>query len=605
VITADFDNDGLVEFASSNPATDNIRIWRNTGAFPLVSTQFVVVGDIPAGDNPGRVYAGDFDLDGKIDMVTYHNAGTDATRISVFHNTSTAGAITFVKQDYAVGVASGVIAISDLTGDGKPEILVVGEVAGRISIFKNNSAPGVMDATSFEAPFAYAIPSPRGITAGDLNGDSKPEIIVTRSGNLSIIENALPTGPTITVSTQPAFTYACEGTTATFNVEASGTTNIIYRWQKFDGAVFVDMNDGSGYSGTTTKTLSINTATTGSSGNGQYRCRINGDLAPEVFSNAATLTINNLPFPPGVAGDTECVSPSTVTLTATGTSNGNYNWYDVATGGSVLGSNGSFTTPSITTTKTFYVSIEDTFCESERVAVDAIISLLSKPTLGSSEPIVGGGVNICDGEDCTLTAPIDFTTYTWSNGATGPSITVNQSGSFTVTVTDANGCVSPASDPIVVTEHPFPDAEISINGAQLSATPGDSFQWYRDGVEIAGETNQTVEFNTLEYGIYRVDVTDNGCTTSSDDFVYLITANEFVDTGLKVYPNPVRENVLSVESVVDGTVRLIDASGKLLIEKKIRRDIENRLSMQEIATGSYLIQISGGKTKKYIRIIKE
>jgi hypothetical protein len=580
-------------------------VWRNAGGFPLTAAQFTIVGDIAAGDNPGRLYAGDFDLDGKMDMVTYHNAGTDNTRISVFHNTSTAGAITFVKQDYVIGVASGVIAIADLSGDGKPEILVVGEVAGRISIFKNNSTPGVIDATSFEAPFAYAIPGPRGITVGDLNGDSKPEIIVTRAGNLSIIENALASGPTISFDTQPTFTYACEGTTATFTVVASGTTNLTYRWQKFDGTVFIDMNEGAGYTGTTTNTLSVNTATTGFSGNGEYRCRVNGDLAPEVFSDDATLTINALPSPPDVTGDTECVSPSTVTLTASGASDGDYNWYDVPTGGSVLGTNASFTTPSITATKTFYVSIEDTFCESQRVAVDATINLLAKPTLGSSEPIVSGGVNICDGEDCTLSAPTGFASYTWSNGATDQEITVDQSGSFTVIVEDTNGCVSPASDPVTVTENPYPIAEISINGAQLSVTQGDNYQWHLNGNAIVGATNQTFEFNPLEYGAYAVDVTDNGCTTTSDDFIYLITATDFEHNGLKLYPNPIRENVLSVETNGTGTIKVIDASGKLIKQQKLDRDAINKIQMTDVSAGSYLIQISIGAQKRYMRVVKE
>ena len=605
VITADFDNDGQVEFASSNPTTDNIRIWKNNGGFPLTAGQFSLVGDIPAGDNPGRLYAGDFDVDGKMDFVTYHNAGTDAIRISVFHNTSTAGTITFVKQDYNIGVAGGVIAIADMNGDGKPEILVVSEVAGRINIFKNNSTPGVIDATSFDAPFVYAVPGPRGITAGDLNGDSKPEIIITRAGNLSIIENALPSGPTITINTQPTFTYACEGTTATFTVVASGATNLTYRWQKFDGTLFVDINEGGGYTGTTTPTLSINTATTLFGGNGEYRCRINGDLAPEVFSDDATLTINSLPSPPDVVGDTECVSPSTVILTATGASDGDYNWYDVPTAGSVLGTNGSFTTPPITATKTFYVSIEDTFCESERVAVDATILLLAKPTLGSSEPIVSGGVNICDGDDCTLTAPPGFVTYAWSNGATSPSIIVNQSGSFTVTVTDGNGCVSPASDPIAVTENPYPIADITINGTQLTVSPGDSYQWYQNGDQISGANSQSFEFNVLEYGIYSVDVTDNGCTTTSDDFVYLITSTEFNQGGLKIYPNPVRENGLSIESIEDGIVRVMDAAGRLILQQELKHDFINRVHMPDLATGSYLLQITIGKKMQYVRVVKE
>jgi hypothetical protein len=605
VITADFDNDGNTEFASTNPATDNIRIWRNAGGFPLSSAQFSLVGDIAAGDNPGRLYAGDVDVDGKIDMVVYHSTGADNTNISVFHNTSTIGNITFVKHDYALGVAGTTLAIADLNGDGKPEILLACQVANAVKVFENNSNPGMMDATSFTAPVSYTVPAPRGITAGDLNGDGKPEIIVTRLNTLSILPNGLPSGPTITIDTQPKPAYVCEGKSITLIVDASGTTNIAYQWQKFDGSNFIDLNEGAGYSGTSTKTITINTSTTGSAGNGEYRVRINGDLAPEVFSSAAALTINNIPIAPDAVGSSACVSPSTVTLTATGAADGDYNWYDVAAGGSALGTNGSFTTPPITATKTFYVSISDTFCESERVPVNAVIALLSKPTLTSSKSIINGNVDICDGDNCTLTAPPGFKTYTWSTGATGEELVVGQSGSYTVVVKDINDCVSPASDPITVTENLYPVATIAINGVELTTSPGDSYQWYQNGSVISGAVGQSIEFNVLEYGTYAVDVTENGCTTTSNDFEYLITDAEQLLSGLKVYPNPARGDVLSIESAQAGTITILDTTGKLVHRADVQRGTVNSISLNKIARGTYLVRIYAGEVTQYIRLVRE
>src|SRR5258708_14603433 len=52
-----------------------------------------------------------------------------------------------------------------------------------------------------------------------------------------------------------------------------------------------------------------------------------------------------------------------------------------------------------------------------------------------------------------------------SNGALTPAITVIASGSYTVIATDANGCVSLASAPVVVTVNPTPVATIAAGGA--------------------------------------------------------------------------------------------------------------------------------------------
>ena len=605
VAAGDFDKDGLIDLVATNASTNNMSLWKNNGAYRVSTTQFTTLTAIALGTNPSSIHTSDIDVDGKIDIVITHGAGVSSTTLIILRNTTTSGTITFSRFDITLPGSATMGNIADLDGDGKPDILITSEVSDQLFILKNTSTPGTIDASSFAAAFQFAVTNPRGITTSDLNLNGKPEIIISSAPNsLLVYENLVPIGPSITITTQPTFTYACAGSSATFSVDASGVANITYRWQKFDGSVYADISDGAGYTGTATKTLSINTATTGFAGNGQYRARINGDLAPEVFSNDATLTINSLPSPPDVVGDTECTSPATVTLTATGASNGDYNWYDVATGGAVLGTNGSFTTPSITTTKTYFVSISDTFCESVRVPVDATITVLAKPTLQSNEPIVSGGINICDGEDCTITAPTGFVAYTWSNGETDSEITVGQAGNYSVTVEDANGCVSPASDPVTVTVNPYPIAEINVNGTLLTATSGDSYQWYQNGDEISGATSQTFEFNVLEYGIYAVDVTDNGCTTTSDDFAYLITGTEVNTGGLKIYPNPVTQNSLFIESDESAVVKMIDSSGKLVLQQTVKSGEVNPLQMQNVAAGSYLIQITSGTTKRYVRIFK-
>lgn len=74
---------------------------------------------------------------------------------------------------------------------------------------------------------------------------------------------------------------------------------------------------------------------------------------------------------------------------------------------------------------------------------------LAKPTINTTPSASGGVVTICDGLSATLSAPAGFN-YTWSDTESSQNIIVTQAGSFTVTVSDNGGCVSPASDAITV-----------------------------------------------------------------------------------------------------------------------------------------------------------
>jgi hypothetical protein len=91
-----------------------------------------------------------------------------------------------------------------------------------------------------------------------------------------------------------------------------------------------------------------------------------------------------------------------------------------------------------------------------------------------SQPVIAAtSTTICANNPITLNAPTGFTTYLWSNLQNTESITTNQAGSYSVTVTDANGCVSIASVPLVVTLIPSPSAP-SITSAANAICSGDS-----------------------------------------------------------------------------------------------------------------------------------
>lgn len=93
----------------------------------------------------------------------------------------------------------------------------------------------------------------------------------------------------------------------------------------------------------------------------------------ESSRSPAIATILN-PAAPMTAGASGCPG-SIITLTASGGTNGQYKWYTDETGGNAIAGevNGSYTTPELMETASYFVSITDDECESLRTPVTATI----------------------------------------------------------------------------------------------------------------------------------------------------------------------------------------------------------------------------------------
>jgi gliding motility-associated-like protein len=384
--SADFDGDGLTDVAATNPTLDNVSVFRNTGAYRITPIQFTAIPEIAVGDNPYRIYASDLDVDGKVDLLVIHQTTTTSQFVTVLHNQSIVGNISFARFDYPFGAFATEAHISDLDGDGKPEILVTSLSTDQFFIIKNTTTPGVMNASSFGIPFSVALNNPRGITTGDLNLDGKPEIIVSAGSVLAVYENLIPS-VFINITTQPSPSEVCEGATTAFTTAASGTTNITYQWQFSTtlAGTYNDIANGGGFSNVSTASLSVNTS--GNFGAGFYRCKVDGDLASTVFSNAVELTVNVVPLVPTIGTTNLGCAPASTTLNPTGASAGEeYKFYDVATGGSPINSGPSFTTPSLTVSTTYHISTYNTstLCESTRVPAVVNVQTCNPPVFDAT-----------------------------------------------------------------------------------------------------------------------------------------------------------------------------------------------------------------------------
>ena len=251
------------------------------------------------------------------------------------------------------------------------------------------------------------------ITTTIPSGATTGPITVTVGGNTATSTTDFTVFSTISITQQPSDIAVCVGQEVTFTTQASGANNIAYRWQYSpDGIVpFADIPNGNGYSNATTATLSINT--TGNFGAGRYRCVVNGDLAQAITTQDKSLVVNPLSIAPTVAEASRCGNGN-VSLTASGGVNGQYKWYTSATGQTAIASqfNSEFTTPSLSATTTYYVSLTTNDCESVRTPVVATINITPGPN--------ATGASGCLGSSLVLTATGGANgQYRWYTSATG------------------------------------------------------------------------------------------------------------------------------------------------------------------------------------------
>jgi hypothetical protein len=199
---------------------------------------------------------------------------------------------------------------------------------------------------------------------------------------------------------------------------------------------------------------------------------------------------------------TYCQGAAATALTATASAGNTLSWYDVATGGTALA---GAPTPSTSTpgTYNYYVSQKNTNGdESPRVSIVVTINALPlTPTITAN-----GATSFCTGGNVVLTSS-STTGNTWSTNATTQSITITTSGSYSVTVTDINGC-SATSNATTVNVSNAPTPTITASATQacsgdivtLTSSSADSYVWSN------GDTTQSIQVTAS--GTYSVVTTN-------------------------------------------------------------------------------------------------
>ncbi|HEU4852048.1 MAG TPA: immunoglobulin domain-containing protein [Telluria sp.] len=313
-----------------------------------------------------------------------------------------------------------------------------------------------------------------------------------------------------TIATQPANATVAEGATATFTVTANGTAPLAYQWRR----------NGANISGANTASYTTPPVTAADSG-ARYSVTVSNDAGTAV-SNDAVLTLSAVtPVAPSITTQPAATTVSagqsaTFSVAASGTPPLAYQWR--RNGINIAGATGaSYTVPAtLATDNGTRYSVTVSNATGQVTSNEALLTVTAAavaPTI-TQQP---ASTTVNPGQTATFsvgaggTAPLS---YQWMRGGvaisgataasyTTPAVTAGDNGSvFTVVVSNAAGsatsnaatltvmsvAVAPTitRQPVDATTYEGFTASFSV---EASGTAPLTYQWRRNGVDIAGATS--------------------------------------------------------------------------------------------------------------------
>jgi hypothetical protein len=239
-------------------------------------------------------------------------------------------------------------------------------------------------------------------------------------------------------------------------------------------------------------------------------------------------------------------------------------------------------------------------------------ALLSVEELTPPTITTNGQTTFCTGDSVVLTAPGSYIAYHWSNGQTTQSIVVKQNGSFAVSVTNDNDCVSPFSQPVTIKVNTLPlTPQINPLGkdsleANISSS---SYQWWFGNTMLADTTKR---IKVQQNGVYRVRIkAENGCYSDFSGFYNFISEPDLPPSliscqeNICIYPNPTEE-YLTIEAAdkldtITG-IQIITLLGQIILNEH-SQNFSHKLNLTTISSGTYLIKITTSKGVLITKVI--
>jgi hypothetical protein len=193
VSIGDLDGDGKSDLAVANLGSNTVSVFRNNSTSGGVSFEGKV--DFTTGVNPISVSITDLNGDGKPDLAI---ANSGSNTVSVLKNISTSGTVNFAaKVDFSTGSLPQAVSTGDIDLDGRPDMVVVNQGGNNTSVYRNTSSGGDINSGSFAAKVDFASGSgPKSVSIGDIDGDGKPDVVVANSASsdVGVLRNTSASG---------------------------------------------------------------------------------------------------------------------------------------------------------------------------------------------------------------------------------------------------------------------------------------------------------------------------------------------------------------------------------------------------------------------------
>ncbi|MGZ3863317.1 MAG: FG-GAP-like repeat-containing protein, partial [Bacteroidia bacterium] len=464
--SADLNSDGKIDIVTTNPNTSDISVLLGDGVGGFGTPNNISTGP---GTQPQMIALADFDGDGKLDVATA-NAGTNSISILIGNGTGSFGSV----ANYTISGANGTtgIAAGDFNGDSKSDVVVTNTASGDLAVMLNSGTGTFPTSTSYTAGTA-----PFNVICNDFNNDSYTDLAVTNysSGNVSVLlgngSGGFGATANFAVGIQPK-----RITSADFNND--GNLDIIAsNYGSADFSVLLGNGTGSFSSAITNAVPAFAIATGDFNADGQL------DLA------GAAIGTSNLYIMLG-NGTGAFASPSNF---ATGGSGGCFilsadydsdSKPDVA----IINQTSNDISALLSTTFTISVSGINTICD------------------GSSTNLVGNGA----------------VNYNWSTGGTANNENFSPNVTTSYTLTGDNGAGCTAIQEFTVIVNPLPAVTIGGGGSIclggttiITAAGASAYSW----MPATGLNSVTI-YNpaasptvTTDYTVTGTDV--NGCTNTA------------------------------------------------------------------------------------------